>query len=66
MMKLYLSKKTISVIERNKNLESHKRVCKNEDFYNILMPSEGTKILEFNQYQKMIKLHSLFIQIFNV
>ena len=66
MMKLYLSKKTISVIERNKNRKSHKRVCKNEDFYNILMPSEGTKILEFNQYQKMIKLHLLFIQIFNV
>ena len=37
MMKLYLSKKTISVIERNKNLESHKRVCKNEDFYKIYL-----------------------------
>ena len=32
-------------------LESHKKVCKNKDFCNIIMPSEDTKILEFNQYQ---------------
>ena len=37
---------------RTKNkLESHK-VCENKDFCNVIMPSEGTKILEFNQYQK--------------
>ena len=35
---------------RTKNrLESHKRVCENKDFGNIIMPSEDTKILEFNQ-----------------
>ena len=33
-------------------LESHKNVCENKDFGNIVMPSEDTKILEFNQYQK--------------
>ena len=38
---------------RTKNkLESHKRLCENEDFYNVIMPSENTKILQFNQYQK--------------
>ena len=30
-------------------LESHKRVCEN------IMPSEHTKILQFNQYQKSDK-----------
>ena len=30
--------------------ESHKKVCENKEFCNV-MPSEATKILEFNQYQ---------------
>ena len=33
-------------------LEPHKNVCENKDFCNAIMPSEDTKILEFNQYQK--------------
>ena len=37
-------------------LQSHKRVCENKDFCNIIMPSEDTKTLEFNQYQKSYKL----------
>ena len=36
-------------------LESHKKVCENKDFCNVIMPSEDTKILEFNQYQKSDK-----------
>ena len=36
-------------------LESHKRVCENKDFCNIVMPSEDIKILEFNQSQKSDK-----------
>ena len=41
---------------RTKNkLESHKRVCENKDFSNVIMPSEKSKILEFNQYQKSNK-----------
>ena len=36
-------------------LKSHKRACENKDFCNIIMPSEDTKILEFNQYQKSDK-----------
>ena len=35
--------------------ESHKNVCDNKDFYIIVMPSEDTKMLECNQYQKADK-----------
>ena len=28
--------------------ESHKKVCKNKDFCNAVMPSKDTKTLEFN------------------
>ena len=40
---------------RKKTRESHKKACKNKDFCNVGMPSEETKILEFNQYQKIDK-----------
>ena len=40
---------------RNKR-ESHKKVCGNKDFCDIIMPSEDTKLLEFNQYQKYDKV----------
>ena len=36
-------------------LESHKKACENKDFCNVIMPSEDTEILEFNQYQKSDK-----------
>ena len=35
--------------------ESHKKVCENKDFCHVVMPSEDTKTLEFNQYQKSDK-----------
>ena len=36
---------------RTKNkLELHGKVCENKDFCGVVMPSEDTKILEFNQY----------------
>ena len=37
-------------------LGSHKSVCENKDFWNVIMPSEDTKILEFSQYQKYDKV----------
>ena len=41
---------------RTKNkLESNKKVCGNKDFCNINMPSEETKVLEFNRSQKSDK-----------
>ena len=36
-------------------LESHKKICENKDFCNVIMPFENAKILEFNQYQKSDK-----------
>ena len=36
-------------------LESHKKECENQDFCNVLMLSEVTKILKFNKYKKSDK-----------
>ena len=36
-------------------LQLHKSVCENKDFCNIIMPSEDTEILEFNQYKESDK-----------
>ena len=35
--------------------ECHKKLCEDKDFCNIVVPSEATKILKFNQYQKSDK-----------
>ena len=41
---------------RTKNkFELHKKVCENKDFCNVVIPSEDSKILELNQYQKSDK-----------
>ena len=48
-------------------LKSHKKVCENKDFCNVVMPSEDSKILEFNKYQKFDEAPKLlFIHILNV
>ena len=45
-----------AVIVALNHLSKHKKpgfyikICKNKEFCNVLMPSEYTKILEFNQY----------------
>ena len=38
-----------------KKSKCHKKACKNKGFCNIIMPSEDTKILESDQYQKSSK-----------
>ena len=43
-------------------LKAHKKVYENKDFCNIIIPSEDTKILVFNQYQKSEKA-SCFIYV---
>ena len=43
-----------SFATKNKR-ESQKKVCENKDFFNIIMPSEDTQVLEFIQYQKSDK-----------
>ena len=45
------------LLQQKSKLESHRRVY--ENYYNIIMPSEDTKILEFNQYQKSDKTPSI-------
>ena len=46
----------LTLIFRNrKKLELHKNTCKNKDFYIVIMSSEDTKILWFNQFQKSNK-----------
>ena len=37
-------------------LKSHEKVCKNEDFCGIVMPSEKDNLLEFNQCMKSDKM----------
>ena len=38
-----------------KKPESHKKVCENKDFCNVIIASKNTEILELNQYQKSDK-----------
>ena len=42
-------------LENKNKLESHKRVCENKDFCNVIMGSDDSKILEFNQYKNSDK-----------
>ena len=44
-----------SFFHNRKKLESHKKLCENKDFCNVIIPFEDAKILEFNQYQKSDK-----------
>ena len=37
-------------------LNSHEKVCKNNDFCEIVMPTEKNEILKFNQYIKSDKM----------
>ena len=48
----FLLSELSSFFWNKKKIVSHKKACENKDFFNIVMPSEGTKILGFNQYQK--------------
>ena len=35
--------------------ESHKKLCENNDFCNVVMPSEDAKVLDFNEYRRYDK-----------
>ena len=43
-----------SFATKNK-LESPKKICENNFFFHVVIPSEDTKLLEFNKYQKYEK-----------
>ena len=47
-------------------LESHKKVCENKDFYNIIVTSVEAKLLEFVEIENWIKHHLLFMLILNL
>ena len=42
-----------SFFKKKNKLESQKSVCENKDFYNVIMASEDTKMLELNQHHKV-------------
>ena len=46
--------------------ESHKKVCENQEFCNVVILSGVTKILKFNQYQNSDKAPLLFMQTLSV
>ena len=46
----------IVFIYEKKKLESQKKECENKYFSKVFMPSEDTKMLEFNQYRKSGKV----------
>ena len=50
------SARIIFIPLEQKNLESHKKVCESKNFCNVIIPSQDSKILEFNQYQKSYKV----------
>ena len=45
-----------------KKYELHKKVCESKDSRGVLIPSEDTKILEFNQYQISHKTLSIIYE----
>ena len=49
----------IILLQQQKKIQCHKRVCGNKVFCIVVMPSEDTKMLELNQNQKSDK--ALFI-----
>ena len=44
----------LNSFKTKKKLESRRKLCENKDFCNILIPSEYTKILEFNKNENKI------------
>ena len=44
------------ILEQKTNLNCVKKVRENKNFCNVIMPSDYTKILEFNQYKKSDKV----------
>ena len=47
--------KAFTLSQQKKKRELHKNVCENNYFGHVAVPSEVTKILESNQYQKSDK-----------
>ena len=53
--RLFLLSELPSFFCNRKKSAFYKKVCENKDFCNVLMPSEDTEVLKFNQYKKSDK-----------
>ena len=47
--------------KNKKKIESHKKVCENKDFCNVIIPFKDIKMLEICQYQKSDEASLLFM-----
>ena len=54
-MVIFIAWIVFNPLEQKKYLNCIKEIYENTNLCNIIMPSEDTKILEFNQYQKSDK-----------
>ena len=43
-------------LQNEKQTWIHKKFCESKDFYDVVIPSKNTKVLEFNQYLKSEKM----------
>ena len=43
------------LFRKKQQLEFHKKVCENKDYYGVVMPSKDIKIVKFNQYKNFAK-----------
>ena len=50
----------IPLEQKTNKLELHKIVVENKDFYDPILLSKDTKILEFNNIRNLIKHHLLY------
>ena len=44
-------------------LEAHKKICESHDYSHVEMPNEDNKIIKYNQGEKSVSLHLLFMLI---
>ena len=58
MMVIFFYLNCLHSFRTKSTIELHKK-CKNTDFCGVVMPSEDTKILEFNKYWKIDKTPSI-------
>ena len=55
-MKIFIALNCLHSFKTENKLKSHEKLCKNKDFFGIVMPAEKNKILKSNQYMKSDKM----------
>ena len=46
----------VFILSEQKTNLNHIKICENKGFFNVVMPFEDTKVLEFNKWQKYDKV----------